>query len=141
MGANPAILAIRMVQEEVFCLEMSRALPQGKVWEATFRDRFCERFNCPPSAYEEAVFWKCIHWHAWLPALILFRRNRALFKEDLEFIHELGGIREPLIFKSELNRFHGRNVRERGWIRGAFHIRVSAKRVINLKNRLFRPAS
>lgn len=126
-----------MVTEEVF-LEMPPVVNEGRLWDATFRERFCERYGCAAGDFEEAVFWKCVHWHAWIFARILFPRDRNIFKEDLEFIHELGPVRDPLIFKSEVNRFHGRNVREKSWIRGPFHIRVSAKRVINLKNKLFR---
>jgi len=114
------------------------AMEQRNVWSQTFRERFCEYFECSQSEYARAVFWESVHWHAWLPARFLLRRDPALFKEDMEFIQELGSIRDPMIFKSELNRFHGRNVREKGWIRGTFHIRVSARRMIALKNKIFR---
>jgi len=127
-----------MSQSEVFCLEKPGIVDQGRHWKATFRERFCERFKCAPAKFEEAVFFRCLNRHAWLFARLLFRRDRSIFREDLDFIHELGGIRDPLIFKNEVNRYHGRNVRERGWIRGAFGIRVSGKRVMKLKNRLFR---
>lgn len=113
-------------------------VPSANQWKQTFRERFCEHYKCAPERFEEEVFWRCIHWHAGMLARILYSRDPSLFKEDFEFIHELGGIRDPLIFKSELNRFHGRNVRDKGWIRGTFHIRVSAKRVINLKKRIYR---
>ncbi len=128
-----------MVQESVFCLEMPEAVEQGRCWRMTFRERFCEQFKCEPSRFEEGVFWRCLNRpHAWIFAKFLFRDHRSIFKEDIEFIHELGGIRDPLVFKNEVNRYHGRNVRERGWIRGTFGIRVSGKRVMKLKNRLFR---
>lgn len=117
------------------------AMEQSRNWTSTFRERFCQVYKCDPGAFEEAVFWKTLHLHAWPVARWFFGRNRQIFNEDLEFIHELGGVRDPLIFKSEVNRFHGRNVREKGWLRGTFHIRVSARRVIKLKNHLFRNAS
>ena len=110
----------------------------GRLWQSTFRERFCEQFRCDPADFEAEVFWRCLHRHAWLSARILYRRDPTLFKEDFDFIREIGSVRDPLIFKSELNRYHGRNVRERGWVRGTFVIRVSAKRVIDLKNQLFR---
>jgi hypothetical protein len=128
-----------MVRESVFCLEMPIAVEQGKVWQVTFRERFCEQFKCDPSQFEEAVFWRCLNRpHAWFFARLIFPKKPQVFKEDLEFIHELGGIRDPLTFKNEVNRYHGRNVREKGWTRGTFGIRVSGKRVMKLKNRLFR---
>jgi hypothetical protein len=128
-----------MVQESVFCLEMAEAMQQGNSWPVTFRERFCEQFQCDVSNFEEGVFWRCMNRpHAWIFAKFLFPKDRKIFKEDLEFIRELGGIRDALTFKSEVNRYHGRNVREKGWIRGTFGIRVSGKRVMRLKNRLFR---
>jgi hypothetical protein len=131
-----------MVDESVCCLEMPDAKEQGRYWPQTFRERVCEQFGCDSSRFEEAVFWRCLHRpHGWIFASLLFKKNREIFKEDLDFIHELGGVTDPLIFKNEVNRYHGRNVRERGWIRGTFAIRVSGKRVMRLKNRLFRNAS
>jgi hypothetical protein len=122
-------------------LENPTSMEKGRHWKSAFRERFCEVYKCDPARFEEAVFWRTLHLHAWFPAKWLYRRNPAMFREDLDFIREIGGIDDPLIFKSEVNRFHGRNVRERGWLRGTFHIRVSARRVIKLKNRLFRLAS
>lgn len=120
---------------------MASAVEQGKYWQQTFRERFCEQFGCDTSRFEEGVFWKCLNRpHAWLFARFLFPKHPGIFKEDLDFIHELGGVRDPLVFKNEVNRYHGRNVRERGWIRGTFGIRVSGKRVMRLKNELFRNA-
>ena len=125
--------------ESVFCLEMAEAMQLGNRWPMTFRERCCEELKCDPSKYEEAIFWRCMNRpHAWLFAKFIFPRDPKIFKEDLDFIHELGGICDALTFKSEVNRYHGRNVRERGWIRGTFGIRVSGKRVMKLKNKLFR---
>ena len=131
-----------MVDDSVCSLEMPEAMEQGRYWPQTFRERFCEQFGCASSGFEEGVFWRCLHRpHGWFFASLLFKKHRDIFKEDLDFIHELGGVTDPLIFKNEVNRYHGRNVRERGWIRGTFGIRVSGKRVMKLKNRLFRNAS
>src|ERR1041384_4301072 len=131
-----------MVHESVCILEMPEAKEQGRDWLQTLREGFCELLRSDPSSFEEAVFWKVLHRpHGLIFAKFLFPKNRAIFKEDIEFIHELGGVRDPLIFKNEVNRYHGRNVREKGWIRGTFGIRVSGKRVMKLKNRLFRNAS
>jgi hypothetical protein len=128
-----------MAVESLFCPEMARIVEHGNAWPMNFRDRFCEQFRCDASGFEEAVFWRCLNRpHAWLFARFLFPKDKLIFKEDLDFIHELGGIRDPLIFKNEVNRYHGRNVREKGWIRGTFGIRVSGKRVMKLKNRLYR---
>jgi len=110
---------------------------EGRYWPATFRERFCEYYKCGPEEFEQNVFWRTLHRHAYFLARWWHRRDPLIFKEDYDFIHEIGGVRDPLIFKSELNRYHGRNVRERGWIRGTLHVRVSGKRVIRLKNKIF----
>ena len=111
-----------MAVESAFCLEMARAIEHGNVWHKTFRERFCEQFKCDASGFEEAVFWKCLNRpHAWLFARFLFPKDKLIFKEDLDFIHELGGIRDPLIFKNEVNRYHGRNVREKFCFAGDLH--------------------
>ncbi len=112
-------------------------MEEGRHWRSTFRERFCETYKCAPADFEQAVFWRCLHRHGYFIARWWYRRDPTIFKEDIDFIHEIGGVRDPLVFKTELNRFHGRNVREKGWIRGAFAVRVSAKRVIRLKNRIF----
>jgi hypothetical protein len=130
-----------MVPDSVMTFEMPMAVEQGRYWQQTFRERFCEQFGCDLSRFEEGVFWKCLNRpHAWFFARFLFPKHPAIFKEDIDFIYELGGVRDPLVFKNEVNRYHGRNVRERGWIRGTFGIRVSGKRVMKLKNRLFHAA-
>ena len=112
-------------------------MDEGRYWSATFRERFCDIYKCAPGEFEEKVFWRTLHYHAYIPARWFYRRDPAIFKEDIDFIHEIGGVRDPLIFKSELNRYHGRNVREKGWLRGTFHVRVSGKRMIRLKNKIF----
>lgn len=112
-------------------------MEEGRNWRSTFRERFCEYHKCAAADFEERVFWKAMHRHAYFVARWYFRKDPDIFKEDLEFIHELGGVRDPLIFKTELNRFHGRNVREKGWLRGTFGVRVSGKRIIRIKNRIF----
>lgn len=112
-----------------------------RLWRSTFRERFCELYKCAPADFERVVFFRCVHRHAWPLARWLFKKDPLVFKEDTDFIHEIGGVRDPLVFKSEVNRFHGRNVRERGWIRGFLGVRVSARRAINLKNKLFRPSA
>jgi len=129
---------VKTLHEVEAVLENAMAIDEGRYWDCTFRERFCQRYKCAPENFEKAVFFRTVHLYAWPFAKFLFPRDPLIFREDIEFIHEIGGVRDPLIFKSEVNRYHGRNVRERGWLRGTFHIRVSAKRVINLKNRLFR---
>jgi len=111
-----------------------KSLP--KAWNATFRELFCEKVGCPPERFEEEVFWRTLHLHSIPLAKVIFQRNPEFFKEDFDFIREVGTVRDPGTFTNELNRFHGRNVREKNFLRRSASIRVSAKRLIALKNRV-----
>lgn len=109
-------------------------------WTKTFRERFCEVFRCEPAAFEERVFWRTLHRHSIPLAAWLYKRDPDFFREDFDFIREIGSIKDPRVFTTELNRFHGRNVREKSWLRGSLSVRVSAKRLIRVKNQIFRDA-
>ena len=95
----------------------------------------CTFYGVQPAAFEEFVFRRTLEWYAVPFATWLYHHRRPLFREDLDFIREISTLTDAEVFRSELNRFYGRNVRERGWIRGKFGIRISAKRMIRLKNR------
>ena len=89
-------------------------------------------------AYEDKVFWRSLHLHSIPLAFLIYLRNPMFFREDFEFLHEIGGVDDPDTFKSELNRFHGRNVRDKSWLRRTFSIRISGKRLIRFKNKVLR---
>ncbi|MDX1951429.1 MAG: hypothetical protein SFY81_04550 [Verrucomicrobiota bacterium] len=79
-----------------------------------------------------------MHLHAFVPALYFYKKNPGIFKEDFDFIREIATVRDSDIFKSELNRFHGRNLRDKSWLRGTFAVRLSGKRLIRLKNEVIK---
>jgi hypothetical protein len=109
-------------------------MPKG--WDRTFRELFCEQVGCTPDRFEEEVFWRTLHLHSIPLAKVIYQKNPAFFKEDFDFIREVGTVSDPGTFTTELNRFHGRNVRDKTFLRGSASIRVSAKRLIALKNRI-----
>ncbi len=82
------------------------------------------------------VFFKALPFWAIPIAKWLLLRDPSIFREDFEAIREIAGVKTAGIFKSEMNRFHGRNIRDKGWIRGTLGIRLSAKRLIRLKNQI-----
>jgi len=106
-------------------------------WPKTFKEAFCDRFNCPPERYEERVFWRCLHRHAIPVAILIHWINPEVFREDFDLIHEIGGMNDPLLFRGELDYFHGRNVRHDGWLRRYLRMRVSGRRMLKLKDALF----
>ena len=107
------------------------------LWEAPFKEIFCRARAVASGEYERKVFWRCLHRHALPLAYLLLRLDPEFFREDFYLIHEVGDLRDPKLFTQELNYFHGRNRREKGWLRGSLAIRISAKRLIRLKNRVF----
>lgn len=109
----------------------------GSGWNKTFKEAFCHRYGYPLHQYESAVFWRCLYLHALPIAFLLHRWKPQFFAEDFDFINEIGKIADPDLFRNELNFFYGRNRRDRNWIRRSFAIRVSARRLVRLKNRVF----
>lgn len=61
----------------------------------------------------------------------------GFFREDEGFICDLATARSREEVLTELNRFYGRNVRDRNWLRKLFSLRVSGKRVQRLSRKLF----
>jgi hypothetical protein len=108
------------------------------IWQQGFREAFCTRYNCSAHEFERAVFWRCLYRHALPFAIVMMWFNPDFFAEDFAFVREIGATTSDELFKAELNFFHGRNVRERNWFRRGLTIRVSAKRLLRLKNRLIR---
>jgi hypothetical protein len=92
----------------------------------------------PPEQYEQRVFWRCLHRHA-LPLAALIRWvDPDVFQQDFDFIREIGSVQDAKVFQVEVDRFYGSNVRDKSWIRGIFRIRISGKRLMRLKRRVFR---
>jgi hypothetical protein len=110
-------------------------------WPRTFFEAYRDKSKCRPEDFERFVFWQTLYRHAVPLAFVIHRFVPSFFKEDFGLIRELGPMQDAKLFLGELNRFHGRNLRDKNWIRRTFHIRVSARRLINLKNRLLQNPS
>jgi hypothetical protein len=104
----------------------------------SFQTLYCEHYQCSAQEFEQRVFRECLYRHA-LPLAPLFASlDPCFFLEDLSFIRDVGHAASRSEVISELNRFFGRNMRERNWFRKALGIRVSGKRVLRLYRALFR---
>jgi hypothetical protein len=103
-----------------------------------FQALFCERFACSAEEFEELLFWRCLYRHALPLAAVLRRTQPTFFTEDFSFLRELRRVNSTSEVVGELNRFYGRNVRDRSWLRKSCHIRVSGKRVLRLYRTLAR---
>jgi hypothetical protein len=112
------------------------SVPTPSLWPRTFKQAVCESLHIAPENYARTVFRRCLYRHAWPIALLIYRLDPDYFSEDFSIINDLAEIRDPAIFTSELNYFFGRNRRDKRWFRTSLAIRVSAKRIIRLKNRV-----
>ncbi|MBI4659717.1 MAG: hypothetical protein HY735_12825 [Verrucomicrobia bacterium] len=111
--------------------------PTG-LWPKTFKQAYCEKFHCLEEAYEKEVFWRCLYRHALPFAASIYRKKPEFFREDFDLIREVGNMEDADTFRSEINFYYGRNIRERNWLRRKLCIRLSAKRLMKLKNDVFR---
>jgi hypothetical protein len=104
----------------------------------SFQSAFCDHFGCAPEEYVHGLFWRCLYRHARPVAALLLRSRPAFFEEDFAFARDLAaaGTRREVI--NELNRFFGRNQRDKNWMRKTFAIRISGKRVLRLYRELSR---
>jgi hypothetical protein len=102
-----------------------------------FQSLYCERFNCPPSEYEERVFKSCLYWHAKLLAPLILRLKPHFFELDFKFIRQLGksaGFRE--ILEDRNNFRHANNANHSFW-RITCRMRVSGPKATRLARELF----
>jgi len=77
------------------------------------------------------MFSKTLFRHAILFAWLI-RDKAKFFREDLEMLRDIASARNTPEVISELNRFYGRNRRDKSILRTSFFIRVSGKRVLKI---------
>ena len=104
----------------------------------SFRTLFCDQFQCSAEEFQRQLFLRCLHRHARPFAQLLPRLDKDFFREDIGLICDLATAASHGEVLTELNRFYGRNVRDRNWLRKTFSLRISGKRVLRLSRKLFR---
>ena len=102
-----------------------------------FKALFCEFFRCAPEEYEQQIFTRFLHWHARPLTGLLSKLNPRFFSEDWGLIRDLANAVTHSEVLTELNRFYGRNLRERNWVRRRLSLRLSGKRILRLSRALF----
>ena len=100
--------------------------------DGDFRQLFSSEHNCKPGEFEKRVFRMCLFPHALPFAGILRRINANFFREDLDLLRELATAKNTDEVICELNRFYGRNRRDKNRIRTDLFFRISGKRVLRL---------
>jgi hypothetical protein len=103
----------------------------------TFQQLFCEYTECSVDSFERRFFRSTLYWHARFLAPLIMRVNREFFHEDLGVIHELANVDCAKVYQMEVSRFYGRNVRDRNLLRKLFFLRISGKKLVRWKKRIF----
>jgi hypothetical protein len=101
------------------------------MWPKNFRDSFCERFNCPPEAYEKRVFWRCLYRRSLPLAAVVYALKPKFFELDFQTIRQLGVTRSSQEFRAELETFRYEYRMNGGFLR-QLRLRISGKRMIAL---------
>ena len=112
------------------------ARPLPALWSRSFKEAFCQKHRCSSDDYEQKVFWKSLYRHAVPITYLIYSMAPDFFKEDFDVIKEIGSVIDPKVFTMEIDRFYGRNVREKSWLRRVFLIRISGKRLVNKRTDL-----
>ena len=103
-----------------------------------FQFLFCQRFRCPPSAYEARAFRKCLYWHAKLLAPVLRRLKPDFFAQDFKFIRHLGESTDLREVTVDVLNFRDVNLSRSTFWRSGWKIRVSGRKASRLARELFR---
>src|SRR6185503_18617281 len=80
----------------------SSSHPQSS--RATFRDLFCETYQCLAEEFRDTVFWRCLYPGAIPLARLIWHLNKGYFRPDVELIERVGNLTKPAEIRLELNR-------------------------------------
>jgi hypothetical protein len=102
----------------------------------TFRELYCERFNCPPERFEQQLFWKTVYRRALPLARLIHWLHPKFFEKDLNALRQLGvttGLRE---FQSELQDYRYHLHTYGHWAQKTLRVRISGQRLNRIARRL-----
>ena len=103
-----------------------------------FRQLFSQKSGTDADQFERKLFYKCLFRHAVPFAWLLKKMNPDFFREDFEMLRDVATARNTEEVICELNRFYGRNARDKSFLRPLFYLRISGKRVLRLYRSLTR---
>jgi len=106
--------------------------------EVEFRQLVSEKWAVDAADFERRLFRKCLFPHALPVAGLIERLDPDFFKEDYEMLRDVASARCTEEVVCELNRFFGRNARDRSFWRPNFYLRISGKRVLQVYRSLTR---
>jgi hypothetical protein len=103
----------------------------------TFKELFCERFDCAPVAYEERAFHDLLYAHAKLLAPVIRRLNPNFFAEDFRLIVDLGAAPGLLEAAAEVRVFQDRCQNAPHSLRTRLKLRISGRKALGLAHEVF----
>jgi hypothetical protein len=106
--------------------------------DPTFKSLFCEKFRCPPEAYEERAFQKLLYWHARFLASLVRTISPSYFLEDFTFIRYLGYASNRRQTKVDCLEFNESQHKHWRLLHTSLKIRVSGRKALRLAFQLFR---
>ena len=98
--------------------------------EVEFRQLFSDKWGVGAEQFERKLFRTCLFRHAVPFAWLLQKWNGNFFREDYELLREIATARNTDEVICELNRFFGRNARDKNFLRTMFYLRISGRRVL-----------
>ncbi len=98
--------------------------------DVEFRQLFSEKRGVDAEQFERKLFYKCLFRHALPFAWLLQRCDKDFFDEDFGMLRDVASARNTDEVICEVNRFFGRNARDKSFLRTVLFLRVSGKRVL-----------
>jgi hypothetical protein len=106
--------------------------------DVEFRQLFSEKWGVEAEQFEGKLFYKCLFRHA-LPFVWLLQKcDKNFFHEDFGMLRDVASARNTDEVICEVNRFFGRNARDKSFLRTVLFLRVSGKRVLRAYRELAR---
>ena len=107
--------------------------------DVEFRQLFSEKWGLEAGQFERKLFSRCLFRHALPFAWLLRKCDKDFFREDFDMLRDVASARNTDEVICEVNRFYGRNARDKSILRTVFFLRVSGKRVLKVYRSLVRP--
>lgn len=108
--------------------------------EMEFRQLFSQKWGMSADQFERKLFTKCLFRHAVPFAWLLQKWNPDFFREDFDMLRDVANARNTDEVLGEVNRFFGRNARDKNFLRTTFYLRISGKRLLRVYRSLTREA-
>ena len=106
--------------------------------DVEFRQLFSEKWGMAAEQFEHKLFYKCLFRHALPFAWLLQKCDKDFFREDFGMLRDVASARNTDEVICEINRFFGRNARDKSFLRTVLFLRVSGKRVLRVYRSLLK---